>query len=57
MTGHEAAILKIAFSPDGSTIVSSSSDRSLKVWDTATLNEKGVLADQSDWGQALAFSP
>ncbi len=57
MTGHEAAILKIAFSPDGSTIVSSSSDRSLKVWDTATLNEKGVLVDQSDWGQALAFHP
>ena len=57
MTGHEAAILKIAFSPDGATIVSSSSDRSLKVWDTATLSEKAVLADQSDWGQALAFHP
>ena len=57
MTGHEAAILKIAFSPNGKTIVSSSSDRSLKAWDSTTLAEKAVAADQSDWGQALAFHP
>ena len=57
MTGHEAGILKIAYSPDGDTLVSSSSDGSLKVWDAATLRERAVIGDQSDWAQALAFHP
>jgi WD40 repeat protein len=57
MTGHEGDILQAVYAPGGESIVTSSADRSLKVWDAATLEEKHVLASQPDWVQALAFSP
>ena len=57
MAAHEEPILRIAYSPDGKRLVSSSSDRSIKVWDAATLEEQQVLAHQPDWVLALAFSP
>ena len=54
---HTAAILRLAYSPDGSRLVSSSSDREVKLWDAATGEPVRTFPAQSDWSQALAFSP
>jgi WD40 repeat protein len=56
LMAHEDAILKIAWSPDGRTLVSSSADRSIKVLDAANLTERAVVA-QPDWVYGIAFSP
>ena len=56
LIAHQSAILRIAYSPDGRRIVTSAADRSLKVFDSRTLNELGILEDQSDWVMSLAFS-
>ena len=34
---HSTSIMSVAFSPDGSKIVSGSADKGLKVWDAGTL--------------------
>jgi len=32
-SAHSNSVLSVAFSPDGSTIVSGSADKTIKVWD------------------------
>jgi len=54
---HTASIIRIAFSPDGSRLVSASSSREVKIWNGETLTLERALAGQSDWVQSLAFSP
>ena len=34
---HSGLVISVAFSPDGSTIVSGSFDKTIKVWDAGTL--------------------
>jgi WD40 repeat protein/mono/diheme cytochrome c family protein len=53
---HEGGILGLTLSRDGSLLASSASDRSMKIWDAASLTEKNVLEQQSDWTPALAFA-
>lgn len=53
---HEAPILQLAYSPDGSLLVSASEDRRVKVWETTTYTEVAELERQLDWPTALAFS-
>ena len=36
-SAHSSYVMSVAFSPDGSTIVSGSNDRTIKVWDAGTL--------------------
>ena len=36
-SAHSGQVLSVAFSPDGSTIVSGSDDKTIKVWDAGTL--------------------
>jgi uncharacterized protein with WD repeat len=56
LMAHEDAILKLAWSPDGRTLVSSSADRTVKVLDPSDLTERSVLK-QPDWAYGLEFSP
>ncbi|HBC88003.1 MAG TPA: hypothetical protein DCZ94_13715 [Lentisphaeria bacterium] len=39
MTGHQAAVTSAAFFPDGKRILSSSSDKTVRIWDSATGKE------------------
>jgi WD40 repeat protein len=47
----------LAFSPDGSRIVSGSSDKTLRVWDAATYDPLLVMGDHDEAIASLAFSP
>jgi dipeptidyl aminopeptidase/acylaminoacyl peptidase len=57
LIAHEDAILKLAWSPDGKTLVSSSADKTIKVFRASDLAEIKTIAPQSDWTSALEFSP
>jgi WD40 repeat protein len=55
---HSQPITSVAFSPDGTKIVSGSWDQTIKVWDSGKL---GLLSERtnahSDWITSVAFSP
>jgi WD40 repeat protein len=53
---HEDAILQLVYSPDGTRLASSSADRSVKIWDAATLTELHATKEPS-WVVGLAYSP
>ena len=57
LIAHQSPILRIAYSPDGSKIVTTSADRTIKVFDAETLDELASLDTQSDWVMSLAYSP
>ena len=47
----------MAFSPDGTRIVSGSYDKTLRVWDSATGECTATLEGHTDWVNSVAFSP
>ncbi|MXV77418.1 PQQ-binding-like beta-propeller repeat protein [Candidatus Poribacteria bacterium] len=57
LKGHTDQILTIALSPDGNTVVSGSSDKTIRVWDTNTLKIKFPLTGHTEEIWALAFTP
>jgi WD40 repeat protein len=52
----QAITLGMAFSPSGKRLVSASSNKILKVWDTVTGYETLVLRGHTDWVWDVAFS-
>ncbi|MBM3774955.1 MAG: hypothetical protein FJW37_07290, partial [Acidobacteria bacterium] len=57
LIAHEDAILKLAFSPDGKLLASTSADRTIKVFRAEDLAEVKVYGNQPDWVLGLEFSP
>jgi hypothetical protein len=57
LRGHTSSILKVAFSPDGRTLASSSVDETVRLWQTSDGNGIRVLTGYTDFIYALAFSP
>ncbi len=54
---HDGPILRLAVSHNGRWIVSSSEDRTVKVWSAARYEQAARFTDDSDWTTALAISP
>ena len=57
LEGHKGGVTCIAFSPDGTTLASSSWDHTVLVWDTATGKWKTTLRGHANKVWWLAFSP
>ncbi len=56
-TGHTEGITSIAFSPDGQTLASSSSDETVRLWDVATGRHKLTLTGHTRRIGSIAFRP
>ena len=56
LVGHRAAVLSVALSGDGKTLVSGSEDKTVKVWDVGTGQERATLKGHTApvWSVALS---
>jgi AAA ATPase domain/WD domain, G-beta repeat len=55
--GHEDSVTSVSISPDGKTLASSSSDKTIKLWDLATGKEIHTLLDHQEYVSSVSFSP
>jgi WD40 repeat protein/serine/threonine protein kinase len=56
LSGHQAWICGLAFSPDGALLASASADQTIRLWDTKTWIEVATLRSHEDEVYSLAFS-
>ena len=57
LKGHEGGVTSVAFSPDGTLLVSGSSDATAKVWDVATGELRFRLLGHKQPVNCVGFSP
>src|SRR5689334_8258628 len=52
----EGTVLRVAYSADGATLVTSSDDKTVKLWDAAEVTQRQALPPQPDWAAAVALT-
>ena len=57
LTENTGPVIGVAFSPDGSTIVSGYASGDILVWDVKTGKRKQALTAEQEWVSSVAFSP
>src|SRR5437660_300733 len=55
--GHTSSVRAVAFSPDGKTLASGSTDKTIKLWNVMTGKEKATLTGHTSEVIALAYRP
>jgi len=55
--GHSDSVFSVAFSPDGTCIVSGSKDNTLQLWDAVSGAHLNTLKGHSKYVSSVAFSP
>ncbi|MFN7384702.1 MAG: protein kinase domain-containing protein [Dolichospermum sp.] len=57
LTGHSHSVISVAYSPDGQTLASGSSDKTIKLWNVKTGKLLQTLKGHSSWVTSVAYSP
>ena len=57
LEGHSLDDFSVAYSPDGTKIISGSRDNTIKIWDANTGDCLQTLEGHSDWVRSVAYSP
>jgi WD40 repeat protein len=57
LAGHTAPVWAVAFSPDGTRVLTGSQDNTARLWDAATGKAVATLAGHTAPVEAVAFSP
>ena len=57
LKGHSYGVLSVAYSPDGTKIVSGSGDKTIKIWDANTGECLQTLVGHIEPVWSVAFSP
>ena len=55
--GHQRAVTSVVFSPDSTLVLSTSFDRTLKIWKAGSGELVRTLTGHGDWVSTAAFSP
>ncbi|MEE1227228.1 MAG: hypothetical protein UHM08_09025, partial [Bacteroidales bacterium] len=57
LEGDSEGVLSVAYSPDGTKIISSSEDNTIKIWDANTEECLKTLEGHSYWVRSVTYSP
>ena len=56
LTGHEAGVRSVSFSPDGTLLATAGIDNTVRLWDVANRQQAATLQHQG-WVTSVSFSP
>ena len=57
LSDHTSWVQSISFSPNGETLASASSDKTVRLWDTSTGKLRYTLTEPEEWTMSVSFSP